>query len=227
MDPSLSSSAFSDWPEELKKSLEAIGRRLSVSRHTLLIEENSRSNEVYVVLSGEFRATNFAINGKEVIFRTIEAGEIFGEYAALDGSVRSSTVIASRNSETLVIGGRDFLEALLADRASSLWMMRRLARQLRSLTERIFELGAMKVSARVLCEILRLAESGQAVEQGILVTPAPTQSEIAARIGTSRETVSRELGRLTRSAQVEVKRGDLIIRDLAVIYERLDQELDA
>ena len=49
---------------------------------------------MYFVVEGEVRATSYSLEGKEVIFRDIVAGEMFGEYAAIDGRPRAADVVA-------------------------------------------------------------------------------------------------------------------------------------
>ena len=68
---------------------------------------------------------------------------------------------------------------------------RRLGAEVRRLTERVFELSALNVRARLHCELLRMARTS--ASQKLTVNPAPTHAELANRIGTHREAVTREM----------------------------------
>src|SRR3546814_11547621 len=74
--------------------------------------------------------------------------------------------------------------------------------RIRLLTERIFELNTLAVRDRLHCELLRLCLAAGISDNRAVIEDAPTHSQIAARIGTHREAVTRELQQLTRKAIV-------------------------
>src|SRR5262249_24209531 len=96
---------------------------------------------------------------------------------------------------------------------------RRLATGVRRLTEQVFELSALNVQTRIHCELLRLAQKGERRNGGIEVRPAPTHAELASRIGTDREAVTREMRVLSNGKIIRHGRGKLMIIDL----DRLEQ----
>ena len=79
---------------------------------------------------------------------------------------------------------------------------------------RVSELGALNVRSRVHAELLRLARRDREdPRRAIIVTP-PNQSELAARINTRRETVSREINAMERNGLIERRRGAIVINDV-------------
>jgi CRP-like cAMP-binding protein len=90
---------------------------------------------------------------------------------------------------------------------------------MRRLTEQVFELSALNVQTRIHCELLRLAQKGEPCSGGIEVRPAPTHAELASRIGTHREAVTREMQALSKAKIIRHSRRNLMIIDLA----RLEQ----
>jgi CRP/FNR family cyclic AMP-dependent transcriptional regulator len=85
--------------------------------------------------------------------------------------------------------------------------------RLRRSARRVGELGELNVRARVHAELLRLARPDHTdPKRAIIVTP-PNQSELAARINTRRETVSREINAMERSGLIERRRGAIVITD--------------
>src|SRR3546814_6727654 len=84
----------------------------------------------------------------------------------------------------------------------------------RTLSERIFEFSTLAVKNRIHSELLRLAREGEHVGKTAHISPAPTHADIASRISTHREAVTRELNELTKSGLVKRDGRTLIIGDI-------------
>ena len=93
-------------------------------------------------------------------------------------------------------------------------VMKRLANSVRTLTERVFEFSALAVRNRVHAELLRLAGHHMIGDNVAMIRPAPTHAELASRISTHREAVTRELNHLSRDGLVERQAGALAIHDV-------------
>ena len=86
--------------------------------------------------------------------------------------------------------------------------------RIRLLTERVFELNALAVRSRLHCELLRLSLEAGVRDNRAVISPAPTHAELASRIGTHREAVTRELQYLKQEGVVEPKDKSLAIADI-------------
>ena len=93
-------------------------------------------------------------------------------------------------------------------------LLRQFVTKIRTLTTRVYEFSALAVSNRIQAELLRLANLAPQDGKGARIAAAPTHSEIASRISTHREAVTRELNRLARIGIIERKSGTLVVRDL-------------
>ena len=102
----------------------------------------------------------------------------------------------------------------------SMALLTRLTNTVRALSERIFEFSTLAVKNRIHSELLRLAREGQRDGNVARISPAPTHADIASRISTHREAVTRELNELTKSGLISRDGRTLIISDLAEL-ERL------
>lgn len=182
-----------------------------------IVSLGAESSTVYVLLEGRAQATLFSLSGREVVLRTIGAGEMFGELAVILGEPRTATIVAHEDCLLAAIPGAAFRDGVAGRPEAALWMLRRLAAQVRSLTEKVFELNALRVPTRLHCELLRLA--GPVAEDGLRaeIAPAPTHAELAARIGTHRESVTRELGELTEMGIIAQRGRQLTITDLPAL----------
>src|SRR5262249_26943485 len=156
----------------------------------------------------------YSSNGREVCVNDIGPGDVFGEVAALDSGPRSASIVASSELLAVVMHGADFMKCLESSPAAGIWVTRKLASRSRRLTEQVFELSALNVRTRIHCELLRLAQKGEAKSGGVLVRPAPTHAELASRIGTHREAITREMRALSDENIIRYGRGSLTIIDL-------------
>jgi CRP/FNR family transcriptional regulator, cyclic AMP receptor protein len=94
----------------------------------------------------------------------------------------------------------------------------------RTLSERIFEFSTLAVKNRIHSELLRLAREGEREANTARLSPAPTHADIASRISTHREAVTRELNDLTKSGLLKRDGRTLIISDVDKL-ERLVHEV--
>ncbi len=197
--------------------LEALARRCSWRRyeaHEQILHFHDQSRDVYFVVEGEVRATSYSLEGKEVIFRDIAAGEMFGEYAAIDGEPRAADVVAQMPSYVAAMPAAVFWELLERHPSAAAFMLKLLTRQIRGLTERAFEFSTLPVKDRIHAELLRLARDHMTSETTATIVPAPTHADIASRISTHREAVTRELNELSRQGLLERGHGSLVILDV-------------
>jgi CRP-like cAMP-binding protein len=204
--------AMAALPKPLAERLWAAATTMSARNGKALVSLGAHSDSVYIVLKGRVRVTLYSLAGREVILRSLGEGALFGELAAIDGQPRSATIVALSSCTLAAIDAAAFRDAVAADPESTLWLARRLAAQVRDLTERVFELNALRVSSRLHCELLRLcAEAGG--ETDVLIDPAPTHADLAARIGTHREAVTREMGDLADRGILTQERRRITVPD--------------
>jgi CRP/FNR family transcriptional regulator, cyclic AMP receptor protein len=214
---------LSDLSDDSLERLQSQAARITFAKGQEIIGRTDPSRDVFILLSGQARVTFYSAAGRAVAFRRIDPGDVVGEFAAIDGQGRSATVEAARPCTVLSIGAGLFWDLTDTDRRFAAAMMRHLVALLRALTARVVEFSTLGVKDRIHCELLRMAK--KALEQGGTseLNPAPTHSDLAARISTHREAVSRELSRLSKLGVIE-RRGRIItVKNLAQL-ERMVQE---
>jgi CRP-like cAMP-binding protein len=198
--------------------LESLAKRFRWMRYDAgqqIISHMDDSTDVFLVVEGTVRVIIFSASGKEVAFRDIGAGEHFGELAAIDGLPRSATVAALTDCAVASMSAEVFWDILKCYPEVATPLIRQLASSVRALTGRVFEFSALAVKNRIHAELLRLARDHMTGENAAVVRPAPTHAEIASRISTNREAVTRELNQLSRDGLVERQSGALVVRDVA------------
>jgi CRP/FNR family cyclic AMP-dependent transcriptional regulator len=206
-------------PAALRTQLTHRLRVIRAAKGRTLVEKGSRSTDVFFLREGQAEVVLYSASGREVCVNTVGPGDIIGEIAALDGEPRSASVVASSDLLVVAMHANDFMTCIESSPVAGIWLARRLASGMRRLTEQVFELSALNVQTRIHCELLRLAQRGEQRNGGIEVRPAPTHAELASRIGTHREAVTREMRVLTEGKIIRHGRRSLMIIDLA----RLEQ----
>ncbi len=191
-----------------------------------VIDRDDVDRDCYLILAGRLRVIAWSPGGREVSFRDAGAGETIGELAAIDGRPRSASVVAL--TETLVarLGPEAFASLLRRHWPICERLLKRLAASARDLTARVYELSTLGVQQRLCAELLRLGLACQARdgahEPSARLAPPPSHSELAARIGTVREQVTRELGELERLGLVQRGEAALALPDLHRLAEHID-----
>jgi CRP/FNR family cyclic AMP-dependent transcriptional regulator len=169
-------------------------------KNTVVVNEGDDTNALYVLLSGRLKAFISGDDGREVVLGTIEPGDYFGELV-LDGGPRSASIITLEPCRVFVIAQSD-VEALLVDNpAFARDLIHKLIGRVRSLTSKVRDLALKDVYGR----FVRFIEDNALEEQGQrVISERLTQSEVAARIGGSREMVSRIMRDLTQGGYIDV-----------------------
>lgn len=193
-----------------------VARRLHV-RHWpaghCFVNFRDESHDVYFVLAGRVRVTIYSESGREISFRDLEQGSSFGELAAIDRKPRSANVIAVTDAEVGSLSANDFMELVRRYPSMAEATLRKLVALVRSLSQRVYEFSE-PVPVRICNELIRLGEAHSTDSRTARLRPPPKHADIASRVNTHREAVSRLLSQLARLGIVERVGGELIVRDI-------------
>jgi CRP-like cAMP-binding protein len=201
-------------PDDLLEQLRTLGDVVRARDGQMLVAAGARADDVYFILSGTLRITNFAADGREVIIRDLGAGGFVGDLAAIDRGRRSLSVVAVGDSRLLVVPGSSFRAAIFGAPAAAEWFALHLVNQVRRLTERVIELSTLNVRSRLHCHLLRLCAASGVEDNRATIEPLPTHEVMATMIGTHREAVTRELSYLASIGIVQQGRRRLEILDV-------------
>lgn len=185
------------------------------------------TSDVWFVLEGRVRILVRTPAGRELILGEVERGAMFGEIAAIDGGGRTAGACAVERSRLCALPAAAFLDAACSTPAASLALLRSVTALLRRQGRRSLEREALPVRLRVCAELLRLSRPRAGAPDERVVSPPPTHQLLAARIGSRREVVSRELGELFREGLVEKSRGGLVLPRPLALEQAIDAELEA
>lgn len=202
--PSTSASGLDD------RLIREIAERGGVRRYppnAVLINEGDSADSLYILLSGRVKVYSTSPNGKEVVITTHGAGEYFGELA-LDGGVRSASVMTMEQTVCSVVTGATLRQFIEAHPEFALHLIRKLIGRVRQATDSVKSLALQDVYGRV---VHLLDELSIAFEGKRIVGERLTQQDIAERVGSSREMVSRIFKDLTAGGYISVTAGRITI----------------
>jgi CRP/FNR family transcriptional regulator, cyclic AMP receptor protein len=210
--------------------LDAIGRQCSWRPYEAgqrLVAREDADRDVHFIVAGNLLVTTYSSGGRETSFRELATGMSFGELAAIDGRPRSADVVALTPGLVASMPPQAFRELLREEWIVNERVLVRLADLARSLVDRVVELSTLSVQQRVCVELLRLARAGGAAVNGARIEPAPRHSELAHRVSTYREQVTRELSALAKAGVLSREGTALVVRDVAQLQRIVEGSVPA
>jgi CRP/FNR family cyclic AMP-dependent transcriptional regulator len=207
-------SIFADLDAAAVAALERIAEVKDYPAGAVIVSQEDPGDALFVLVSGRVKVVLYGDSGREIILSIFRApGDFFGEMSLLDDEPRSATVIADRASRLLVLSRRDFQGHLEGHPRTALRVLQEVSRRLRRADAVIGNLALLDVYGRLAGKLREMAETdGEETDDGVLVRQRPTQAEIAAMIGTSRETVSRALSEFSRRGWLAMSGKRLLLR---------------
>jgi CRP/FNR family cyclic AMP-dependent transcriptional regulator len=178
-----------------------------------IISRNAADRDVYLLVAGKVRITTYSQAGRQVTFRDISAGQLFGEVAALDGRPRTADVIALDATLLASMQPATFRKLLSDEPQLAERVLKRLASLVRGLSERVIDLSTLGVQNRIHAELLRLAREAGVERNTARIDPAPKHADIASQVSTYREQVTRELSALAKEGILGKDGAALVVRD--------------
>ncbi|MGI9365639.1 MAG: Crp/Fnr family transcriptional regulator [Rhizobiaceae bacterium] len=180
----------------------------------LIMDYEDESRDVRFILDGKVRIILRIATGKEVILSEMRDGEFFGEIAAIDEEGRSANVTALHRTRICAMPQSVFTEMVEGQPTVNRKLLLILASRCRHLNSRLAEHCFLQTKHRLYTELLRQSRPRLGHEGQRSISPPPTQKDLASRIGTRREVVSREIASLKRNRIVDKTTGALVLCDL-------------
>jgi CRP/FNR family cyclic AMP-dependent transcriptional regulator len=199
---------------ELDRLLEVTTTRRLRAKEALF-HKGDPGNQLYGVLSGRLKVLSTSADGREVVFGLSGVGDVIGEVALIDLNDRSATVIALEASELLTLHRRDLLPFLERYPKVAIHIASVMARRVRDLSLHTEEAQFMPLASRLAKKVLRLSSVyGKEIEGGaVAIEIRLSQQDLADLVGTTRESVNKQLRSWEDQGVVELKRARITVRD--------------
>lgn len=194
----------------------AVERRFE--KDEILFVAGEEAHGLYVIVEGAVRAFRVSPDGREQVIHVERAGATIAEVPVLDDGTYPSTAAAEEKTVTLFIDKRDVRHLFLEHPEIALAALKVLAGRLRRCAELVEALSLREVGQRLARFLLTEARrSGTRTENRISINLTQTNQQIAARIGSVREVVSRAFTRLQHEGLIIVEGRRLVILDEAAL----------
>jgi CRP/FNR family cyclic AMP-dependent transcriptional regulator len=212
---------FCELPKNSLEDLDRVKYASAYPQGAVLFVEGQPPRGVYIVCSGRVKLSTTSRDGKTLILRIAQPGEILGLHATVAGKAYELTAETLQSSQLDFIRRDDFLKFLQNHADACLHAAQHLSQNCQSAYEMIRSLGlSHSVSEKLARLLLEWAGDGEATEDGIRIKVSLTHEEIAQLIGTSRETVTRVLGEFRDKQLAQLRGSTLWIQNKAGL-ERL------
>jgi CRP/FNR family transcriptional regulator len=200
----------------------AVGRFYRKDEVLFLAGEEARG--LFVIVSGSVRAFRESLDGREQVIHVERAGATVAEVPVFDDGAYPSTVAAEEDTQTLFLAKNDVRQLCLTHAEIPLAAVKVLASRLRRCAELVEALSLKEVVQRVARFLVAEAQRREQPAHGpanVILTQ--TNQQIAARVGSVREVISRAFSRLQQDGLIILEDRKVTIPDLEALASFADQ----
>jgi CRP/FNR family transcriptional regulator, cyclic AMP receptor protein len=174
----------------------------------LIFAKGSPGRSMMALLAGSVRIGSTASNGREVVLAILNAGEIFGEMALLDGGERTADATAMSDCDLLVVDQRDFIPFLKSRSDLCIEFLRLLTQRLRRTDELVETALCERLDSRLARALVQLASDKPPFHVCV------SQLELSSIVGAARENVNKQLRAWQRAGLLQLGKRMIVIPDL-------------
>jgi CRP-like cAMP-binding protein len=209
---------FSDLQEPGLRALAEHAVERHLARDEVLFITGEPARGLFVIVEGALRAVRDGVDGREQVIHVERAGATIAEIPVFDDQPYPSTVIAEENTLVLFLDKQEVRRLCLEHPQIALSALKLLAGRLRKCAALVETLSLKDVDQRVARWLLLEARSyGSRGSEGLGLQLRLTHQQIASRIGSVREVVSRAFGRLQQQGLIKVQARQIVIADEAAL----------
>ena len=179
--------------------------------------QGDRRQHVCYVLSGRVFATSINFEGEETWVSEFTAGQFMGADSLFDAEPSNFQLVAKTPITGLLYPRENFLSLMNRFPELNNMVIADLARQISNFTVQTLEANSMSVHGRIASELKRQAKPIGRDPGTFIIRPTPVFSELAQRLGSSRETVSRSVSKMVKKGILERRTGALVVPNLEML----------
>ncbi len=210
---------FNELPDQVRTELASIAFFKSYEAGQVIYVEGEPAEAIYIIESGWVKAIRMSREGREQAMLFLRAGEVFGDVGVFTGQAYPGTVLALEATVVLKIEAQAILDLSTRYPALSMAIIRRFGERILHFVRLVEDLSLRSVEARLASTLLKNAEDldGHKVVQRRDWT---TFDEMATRLGTVRDVLSRALRNLENEGLLQVRRKEIILLDIKGLQDR-------
>ena len=203
---------FAGLKEEDLKKIRAIASLRQVGKKKVLFSEGEEAKGFYVILSGKVKIYKVSSEGKEQILHIVSAPDAFAEAALFLEGIYPAFAETLSDTQLLFFPKRDFIQLIQKNPQLSINMIVTLSHYLKRFALLIEELSLKEVSSRMAKYLIDLSskfskegKSPKEVELDL------SKTQLASKLGTISETLSRTLAKMKTKGIIDVKKNKILI----------------
>ena len=199
--------------QDLRTEIDALGRIHVIAENESILFQGEPTQNIGFILSGRAKATSFAQDGSETWLGRFEPGEFFGHIAFLTQNEVRYEISAESDMSLRLIPVAEINS--LMERAPQIGEVfaRDLAQRLDVMMSRLVEALTLSAKGRVCAELWRLSNPIGHSPHMSVIRPNPVFVDLALRISSSRETVSRTVSELQKQGVIKREAGAILIEN--------------
>ena len=211
---------FAGLREEELKRIRAVAIPKQVGKKEILFSEGKEAKGFYVILSGKIKLYKISPEGKEQILHVVSAPDAFAEAALFLEGTYPAFAEALSDSQLLFFPKREFIQLIEKNPQLSINMIVSLSQFLKKFASLIEELSLKEVSSRIAKYLIDLSlkqsregRSSKEVELDL------SKTQLASKLGTISETLSRTLAKMKGKGIIDVKKNRILILNREALEE--------
>jgi CRP/FNR family transcriptional regulator len=204
---------FCNMSDSAVEALDSVKFTGLYPKGSLLFVEGEEPRGVFILCSGRAKLTTSSTEGKTLIVKIAEPGEVLGASATILGKPYEVSAETIEPSQLNFIKRDDFLKYLHSHPEACLHTAQQLSEKYHSAQREIRSLGLSQTTSEKLARLLLdwCDRGGETTTKGIRLKVLLTHEEIAQMIGTTRETVTRLLSDFKKKKVIDVKGSSLFV----------------
>jgi len=206
-------SSFCDLPEPVFKELSDLMICRQYSHGSAVFIEGQPPKGVYILCAGRAKLSAYSEEGKAIILRVAEPGEVLGLSAVVSGTPYEKTAHAIDDCSISFIKRKDFIRFIETHHEAALNALHQMSGNYQTAHQQICSLGLSATVGDKLARLLLQWYDRSTVSGPALITRVYTHGEMAEMIGTTRETVTRLLKDFRRRGLISQTKAELCIPD--------------
>lgn len=209
---------FQNLPANALAEIAACGTEHKLHQGQILFSANEPADGMYVVLSGSVRAFRENMDGREQTIHVERDGSTLAEVSVFDGGPYPSTTMAEEDSELLFLAREDVRRFMLKYTEVALTALAMMAKKLRTVASLAEQLALKDVSQRLATLLLEEAKrKNTQLQDGVSFSLSLSHTQLASRLGSVREVVSRSLQKLVQQEVLAIRGHRIVILDLETL----------
>ena len=191
---------------------------INLRRYETCLHQDECSDHIGLILSGKVIAQTYTLDGQRIWLEEFGSYDLLFLDTVFSHKPALCEWVAINDTQLMLITRNQFLSILMSDSNFGVEVLNILSSQLQYMTKRLIEANSLTAKGRICAELKRHTRVIGVSPEQYIIRPTPIFSEFAARVGSTRESVSRTVSGLVKMGVIIRKPGSLIVPDM----KRLD-----